>query len=197
MDDVETVLLVERDVALLRRLQITRQIITVRSPKHRLNDAAADAAALISRIDAENHQIPMRRAHVSRVQRFGVLHGAGWVSRGARCLRTRNEGTPYDLRTDVLVIQVGDARRAIPHADVRRILQPPSWVSVVPVALEAVETITDDLDLGERSAIALAATLGADLLLIDEAAGRAEARRRNLRVTGTLGVLRAGAEQVS
>ena len=75
------------------------------------------------------------------------------------------------------------------------ILQPPSWVSVVPVALEAVETITDDLDLGERSAIALATTLGADLRLIDEAAGRAEARRRNLRVTGTLGVLRAGAEQ--
>ena len=75
------------------------------------------------------------------------------------------------------------------------ILQPPSWVTVVPVALEAVETITDDLDLGERSAIALATTLGADLLLIDEAAGRAEARRRNLRVTGTLGVLRAGAEQ--
>ena len=34
-------------------------------------------------------------------------------------------------------------------------LQPPSWVTVVPVALEAVETITDDLDLGERSAIAL------------------------------------------
>ena len=75
------------------------------------------------------------------------------------------------------------------------IRQPPSWVSVVPVGLEAVETITDDLDLGERSAIALATTLGADLLLIDEAAGRAEARRRNLRVTGTLGVLRAGAEQ--
>jgi predicted nucleic acid-binding protein len=31
-------------------------------------------------------------------------------------------------------------------------------------------------------------------LLIDESAGRAEARRRKLRVTGTLGVLRAGAE---
>jgi predicted nucleic acid-binding protein len=75
------------------------------------------------------------------------------------------------------------------------ILQPPSWVSVVPVAPEAVETLIDDLDFGERSAIALAATLGADLLLIDEAAGRAEARRRSLRVTGTLGVLRAGAEQ--
>jgi predicted nucleic acid-binding protein len=75
------------------------------------------------------------------------------------------------------------------------ILQPPSWISVIPVALEAIETITDDLDIGERSAIALATTLGADLLLIDEAAGREEARRRNLRVTGTLGVLRAGAEQ--
>ena len=75
------------------------------------------------------------------------------------------------------------------------ILQPPSWVSVVPVSLEAVETVTDDLDLGERSAIALSATIGADLLLIDEAAGRLEARRRNLHVTGTLGVLRAGAEQ--
>lgn len=52
----------------------------------------------------------------------------------------------------------------------------PSWVDVVPVASDAVQAITDDLDLGERSAIALAVTLGADLLLIDEAAGRAEAR---------------------
>ena len=33
------------------------------------------------------------------------------------------------------------------------------------------------------------------MLLIDEAAGRAEAKRRHLRVTGTLGVLRSGAEQ--
>jgi hypothetical protein len=55
--------------------------------------------------------------------------------------------------------------------------------------------VTDDLDLGERAAIALAETIAADLLLIDEAAGRAEAKRRRLRVTGTLGVLRAGAEQ--
>ncbi len=71
---------------------------------------------------------------------------------------------------------------------------PPSWVEVRPVAPEVVASITDDLDLGERSAIALAEAMRADLLLIDEAAGRAEARRRNLRVTGTLGVLRSGAE---
>jgi predicted nucleic acid-binding protein len=71
----------------------------------------------------------------------------------------------------------------------------PTWVDVRPVPSDAVAMITDDLDLGERAAIALAETMHADLLLIDEAAGRAEAKRRHLRVTGTLGVLRAGAEQ--
>jgi predicted nucleic acid-binding protein len=70
----------------------------------------------------------------------------------------------------------------------------PPWLSVVPVESEKAQAITDDLDLGERAAIALAATIHADLLLIDEAAERAEARRRNLRVTGTLGVLRVAAE---
>jgi predicted nucleic acid-binding protein len=40
----------------------------------------------------------------------------------------------------------------------------------------------------------LAIHLRAGLLLIDELAGRVEAKRRGLRVTGTLGVLRAGAE---
>jgi predicted nucleic acid-binding protein len=75
------------------------------------------------------------------------------------------------------------------------IRKPPTWVEVRPVPADAVLMITEDLDLGERAAIALAETVHADLLLIDEAAGRAEAKRRQLRVTGTLGVLRAGAEQ--
>jgi predicted nucleic acid-binding protein len=70
----------------------------------------------------------------------------------------------------------------------------PPWPSVVPVESDKVRAITDDLDLGKRAAIALAATIHADLLLIDEAAERAEARRRNLRVTGTLGVLRVASE---
>ena len=73
--------------------------------------------------------------------------------------------------------------------------KPPTWIEVHPVPPDAVSTITGDLDLGERAAIALAETMRADLLLIDEAAGRAEAKRRHLRVTGTLGVLRVGAEQ--
>jgi predicted nucleic acid-binding protein len=71
----------------------------------------------------------------------------------------------------------------------------PPWLSVVPVEAARVHEVTDELDLGERAAIALAEAIRADLLLIDEAAGRTEAKRRNLRVTGTLGVLRAAAER--
>jgi predicted nucleic acid-binding protein len=70
----------------------------------------------------------------------------------------------------------------------------PSWLKVASVDADRVQDVSDELDLGERSAIALAEVIRADLLLIDEVAGRAEARRRNLRVTGTLGVLRAAAE---
>lgn len=72
--------------------------------------------------------------------------------------------------------------------------QCPEWLSVVPVERDRVNDVTDELDLGERAAIALASVVNADLLLIDETAGRAEAKRRNLRVTGTLGVLRTAAE---
>jgi predicted nucleic acid-binding protein len=72
--------------------------------------------------------------------------------------------------------------------------KPPSWLRVQAVPSSQLELITDDLDLGEREAIVLAYLLRADLLLIDEISGRAEARRRNLRVTGTLGILRIAAE---
>jgi predicted nucleic acid-binding protein len=70
----------------------------------------------------------------------------------------------------------------------------PSWLRVQAVPPSQLELVTDDLDLGEREAIVLAHLLQADLLLIDEISGRAEARRRNLRVTGTLGILRIAAE---
>jgi len=53
--------------------------------------------------------------------------------------------------------------------------------------------VAEELDPGERAAIALAEKIRADLILIDETDGRTEALRRNFRVTGTLGVLRAAA----
>ncbi|HEV2720778.1 MAG TPA: DUF3368 domain-containing protein [Thermoanaerobaculia bacterium] len=71
---------------------------------------------------------------------------------------------------------------------------PPSWLRVAGVSLEEIASISETLDLGERAAIALAEKMQAEILLIDETAGRAEARQRRLRVTGTLGVLRAGAD---
>jgi predicted nucleic acid-binding protein len=45
--------------------------------------------------------------------------------------------------------------------------RPPTWVDVRHVPPDAVSVIPDDLDPGERAAIALAETVHADLLLID------------------------------
>ena len=82
-----------------------------------------------------------------------------------------------------------------PRAVSAWIARPPAWATIAAVSTDQIALVTEDLDLGERAAIALAGAIQADLLLIDDAAGRAEAKRRHLRVTGTLGVLRAGAEQ--
>jgi predicted nucleic acid-binding protein len=73
--------------------------------------------------------------------------------------------------------------------------KPPSWFRVQSVPSHQLALVTAELDPGEREAITLAELLNADLLLIDESLGRAEARRRSLRVTGTLGILRAAAER--
>jgi predicted nucleic acid-binding protein len=70
----------------------------------------------------------------------------------------------------------------------------PRWLRIVNVPRSDIDSVNEELDLGERAAIALAERSRADLLLIDETAGRAEAKTRKLRVTGTLGVLRTAAE---
>jgi predicted nucleic acid-binding protein len=49
------------------------------------------------------------------------------------------------------------------------------------------------LDRGEREAVALALEVGADRLIADETLAREEAKRRNVSVIGTLGVLRNAA----
>lgn len=55
-------------------------------------------------------------------------------------------------------------------------------------------TVDLGLDAGETEAILLAEVLGAELLLIDERAGRGMARARGIAIRGTLGVL-VGARQ--
>lgn len=68
-----------------------------------------------------------------------------------------------------------------------------SWASNAPAWVEILSPksslILGQLDIGESEAIALAAEVHADVLLIDEQAGRQEAIRRGLRVAGTLSIL--------
>jgi predicted nucleic acid-binding protein len=70
-----------------------------------------------------------------------------------------------------------------------------AWVAAHPAWLE-VRTVTVPLDvslalldMGEREAIRLAQELAADALIIDEPAGREAAKRRGVRVIGTLRLL--------
>ena len=70
----------------------------------------------------------------------------------------------------------------------------PAWLGVR--ALKGgIEAVSDKIHAGEREAIALAEELRADLLLIDDKDGRQEAEKHQLAVTGTLGVLKAAAQQ--
>jgi predicted nucleic acid-binding protein len=97
-------------------------------------------------------------------------------------------------------------RVVIPESVFRELQHPETpatvsdWIARRPWWLEIERTtIPPDQALrllgeGEREAIALAQQHGPDvLLLMDEGRGRREAQRRNLRITGTLGVLNDGA----
>ena len=64
---------------------------------------------------------------------------------------------------------------------------PPAWCEVHPDP--PADPDLAFLDPGERAAIPLALAVRADRLLIDDLAGRDEAERRHLTVTGTVGVL--------
>jgi predicted nucleic acid-binding protein len=70
-----------------------------------------------------------------------------------------------------------------------------AWASAPPAWLEAMQvqrldaTLAPELGTGEREAISLALEVHADVLLIDERAGRREAEARHIAVAGTLAVL--------
>jgi len=90
----------------------------------------------------------------------------------------------------VLVPQTvaGELQNANTPATVQSwIVQPPQWCEIRPDP--PLDPALRFLDAGEHAAITLALSVKANRLLIDEQAGRAEAERRHLLVTGTLGVL--------
>jgi predicted nucleic acid-binding protein len=113
------------------------------------------------------------------------------------------------------LVQIGEidvleclfARVLIPRAVYEELSQPHaparvrSWIARSPAWLEIRESrgIADSrlarLGPGEREVILLAEELGADQLLLDDLAGRREARLRHFQVTGTLGVLKAAAKE--
>jgi predicted nucleic acid-binding protein len=70
-----------------------------------------------------------------------------------------------------------------------------AWASAPPAWLEAIQvrqldaSLAAELGAGEREAISLALEVHADVLLIDERAGRLEATARHIQVAGTLAVL--------
>lgn len=71
----------------------------------------------------------------------------------------------------------------------RRVMSLPSWYEVRTAPEHDAATFPVALHRGEREAIVLADTLRADVLLIDDQAGRAIALSRNVPHSGTLGVL--------
>ena len=64
------------------------------------------------------------------------------------------------------------------------------WIRTIPVKnVTLVKALSNELDIGEAEAIALATEVNADQLLIDERRGRMVADRFNLKYTGILGIL--------
>ncbi|MFB8790544.1 MAG: DUF3368 domain-containing protein [Potamolinea sp.] len=65
-----------------------------------------------------------------------------------------------------------------------------NWIQTRAVSERTlVEALSNELDIGEAEAIALAVEIQADQVLIDERRGRLVAARLNLRYTGILGIL--------
>jgi predicted nucleic acid-binding protein len=70
----------------------------------------------------------------------------------------------------------------------------PPWLDLRQATV-LLDSELSELDAGEREAIALAEELNANALIIDERAGREEAKRRGIFIIGTLGILNSAAEK--
>ena len=75
------------------------------------------------------------------------------------------------------------------------IAAPPAWLRMQTIPAANVDPELARLDPGERAAIALAMTVGANALLVDDRAGVAAARARGVQAFGTLGLLQRAARR--
>jgi len=80
-------------------------------------------------------------------------------------------------------------RAQTPEAVREWIQAPPAWLEVHLRTNSPFNADLETLDEGERAALAVAASLGADLLLMDDRDGVRIARNKGFRVIGTLRVL--------
>jgi predicted nucleic acid-binding protein len=71
----------------------------------------------------------------------------------------------------------------------------PVWIDVIPLRAPKRANLLADLDRGEAEVIALALERNADLIILDERLARQYARRLELMMTGTLGVLLKAKQQ--
>ena len=72
----------------------------------------------------------------------------------------------------------------------RTILDVQNWIEVAEIGdSESLKKFSGSLDKGEAEAIILALEKQADLLIIDELAGRKVAKQHNIRIIGLLGIL--------
>lgn len=99
---------------------------------------------------------------------------------------------------DILRIEFGEV--PIPEAVYREVtannlegsgeVQDADWIRVVPIENMGSLFLSPSLDVGEREAIFLASEQNADLLLIDDLAGRRAAMMYEINIMGTLGFLK-------
>lgn len=91
-------------------------------------------------------------------------------------------------------VRVELAAAKAPDAVRTWIADPPDWLEVQGAIAQSSEAL-QDLDRGEQEAIALAESIGADLIVLDDLAGRRAAQARGLDVVGLLGVLQTAAKR--
>jgi predicted nucleic acid-binding protein len=91
---------------------------------------------------------------------------------------------PEAVRRELLRLEHQAARQAIEQALTK------GWIQIESgTPSDLARNLALSLDAGEAEAIALASESAADLLIMDESAGRAAARNLGIGITGSLGVL--------